>query len=444
MKTLDYLNNFVWGPATISLLIFTGIYFTVGTGFFQFRRFPYWFKNTALSIFKKPKDNNSISPFQALSTALAGTIGTGNIAGVATAISFGGPGALFWMVISAFFGMMTKYAEVVLAVKYRKVTKNGLFSGGPMYYIEKGLGLKLLGTIFAVLLLFSSFGIGNSVQANSVSTALNSSFGLSPKAVGFFLTIICFIIMIGGAKKIAAANEIIVPIMAAFFILGTILFLFLNIKQIPAAVSLIINDAFSVSSASSGVFGFLTSKSVKFGIARGVFTNEAGMGSAPVAHASANTNSAEKQGLWGIFEVFLDTVVMCTMTGLVILTADGGKLLSENISGIELTMAAYKTVFGEFGETFIALSIVFFAAATILGWGFYGEKAVEYLFGEKKSPILCYKILYSFAIYIGSVLSLEIVWSVSDILNGLMIFPNVITLLFLSKYVFIETKKEGS
>ncbi len=436
---IEKINNIVWGPATIMLMLCCGIYFTVKTNFFQIRHFKDVIKKTLFSSSKKNK--GKVSSFQAVSAALAGTIGTGNIAGVATSIALGGPGAVFWMVVSAFFGMMTKYAEVLLAVKFRTKNSKGEYSGGPMYYMEKGLGFQSLGIIFSILLALSAFGIGNMVQSNSVSAALADSFGIKPKASGIFITLICFFVIIGGGKKILSATEIIVPVMALFYMAGTVIFLVINYKFLPSAITSIITDAFDFSNAIGGVSGFAVSKAVKFGITRGVFTNEAGLGSSPVAHASADISSPSEQGLWGIFEVFFDTVIMCTLTALVILTADGGKTARSGLSGMELTISAFECVFGEAGGIFISISIIFFAVATILGWGLYGEKAVLYLFKENTTALFIYKILYITAIYIGSIMSLNTVWTVSDTLNGLMAIPNICTLFFLRKYVTEEIKK---
>ena len=439
-EVLLKLNNIVWGPATIILILCCGLYFTIKTRFFQIKYFKHIIFKTLFSR-KKEKKNDKISSFQALSAALAGTIGTGNIAGVATSIAVGGPGAVFWMIISAFFGMMTKYAEVVLAVKFRVKNSKNEFSGGPMYYMEKGLGIRSLGVIFAFLLAVSAFGIGNMVQSNSVSIALSNSFGINSSVSGLFITLICFLVIMGGAKKILCATEIIVPVMALFYLIGTVIFLIININYIPTAISSIIEEAFSSTSILGGAGGITVSKAIKYGVARGVFTNEAGLGSSPVAHASADTKSPAEQGLWGIFEVFLDTIVMCTLTALVILTAKGGKIAGSGLSGMELTIAAFESVFGSVGGMFISISIIFFAVATILGWGLYGEKAILYLTSENKTAIFIYKIAYTTAIYIGAVMSLETVWTISDTLNGLMAIPNVTALFLLGKYVSEETKK---
>lgn len=439
-KMLELINNIVWGPATIILVLSCGIYFTLRTNFFQLRNFKKIFKNTIFS-FNKKKNKNTVSSFQAVSAALAGTIGTGNIAGVATSISLGGPGSVFWMIVSAFFSMMTKYAEVVLAVKFREKNRNGDFVGGPMYYMDNALGLKKLGVVFAILLAISSFGVGNMVQSNSVSDALSNTLSIDSGVTGFFLATLCGLVILGGCKKILSATEIIVPVMAVFYLLGTLLFLTINFKYIPNALTLIFTDAFSSTSIIGGSCGFLVSKAVKYGISRGVFTNEAGLGSSPVAHACADVKSSVHQGLWGIFEVFFDTVVMCTLTSLVILTAAGGVTARSGLTGINLTIASFETVFGRAGGLFISISMIFFAVATILGWCLYGEKALSYLFKENQIILFIFKITYISAIYIGAIVTFDFVWTLSDVFNGLMILPNILTLFLLSKYVFEETKK---
>ena len=437
---LDLINNIVWGPATIILVLGCGIYFTLRIKFFQFKNFKLVLKNTIFS-FNIKKNKDKISSFQAVSAALAGTIGTGNIAGVATSISLGGPGSVFWMIVSAFFIMMTKYAEVVLAVKFREKSKKGEYVGGPMYYMENALGLKKLGIFFAILLAISSLGVGNMVQANSVSDALLNTLSVKPSVTGFILMLICSLVIMGGGRKILSATEIIVPLMAVFYIIGTIFFLSINYKHIPTALISIFTDAFSQTSITGGACGILVSKAVKYGISRGVFTNEAGIGSSPVAHACADAQSPVHQGLWGIFEVFFDTVVMCTLTALVILTAAGGITAKSGLTGINLTIASFETVFGRAGGLFISLSMIFFAIATILGWCLYGEKAISYLFKENKTVLFIYKTIYISAIYIGSILSIDFVWTLSDIFNGLMILPNILTLFLLGKHVIDETKK---
>lgn len=433
---IQKINNILWGPATIILILGCGLFFTLKTGFFQIQYFKNIFSET---IFSKQK--NKKSSIRALSAALAGTIGTGNIAGVATSISLGGPGAVFWMVFGAFLGMMTKYAEVVISMKFREKNKYNEFVGGPMYYIEKGLGLKSVGIIFAIILVVCSFGIGNMVQSNSVSVSLKTTLNIDNRTTGLFLIIVCLPLIMGGGKKILSATEIIVPVMALFYIIGTVIFLTINYKYIPDAIFSIIEGAFTNEGLQGGIGGLMVSKAVKFGISRGIFTNEAGLGTSTVAHSSSNENNPVIQGFWGMFEVFFDTIIICSLTALVILTARGGSLVQSSLSGMELTITAFESLYGSFGGIFIAISMIFFAVATILSWGFYGEKAINYIFGEKYSVNFIYKILYMFAIYFGSVTALNLAWDLSDLFNGLLIFPNIITLLLLSGFVINETRE---
>ncbi len=443
---VEQLNLFLWGPVMIALMVGVGVYFTLFTRFFQITHFKTVLKNTIGSLFSKsnknkPETKSSITPFQAVSTALAGTVGTGNIAGVATALTAGGPGAIVWMCISAFFGMMTKYAEVVLAVKYRNVNQHGEYSGGPMYYIENGLKLKPMAIIFALLCIMSSFGIGNITQSNSISDVINTVFNIPHWLCGLLLATLCGVVLIGGVNRISKVSEIIVPFMAVFYVLGAIVFLCINAGQIPSTLKLIFSSAFNLKSAAGGVAGYTVRQALQYGVARGVFTNEAGMGSAPIAHASADTNDPVSQGMWGIFEVFLDTIVICTLTTLVILTAKGGTLWNSGLDGAQLTTAAFSSVFGSFGAVFIAISILFFAFATILGWAFYGQKALDYISGGNENLILAYKIFYILLIFAGAMINIKFVWSIADALNGLMAIPNLIAILFLSGVVFKLTKE---
>jgi len=437
----EIINSIVWGPVAVAFLIGSGIYFTLFTKFFQFRNFGLILKKTIGSIFIKQKDPGAnITPFQAVSTALAGTIGTGNIAGVATAITAGGPGAVFWMWVSGFFGMMTKYAEVALAVKFRNVGKNREYYGGPMYYIENGIGLRWLAVIFSFLCICASFGIGNISQSNSIAMALYSTFDIPPPLSGTAVAAICGFVLIGGVKRIAKAAEFIVPFMAFFYIAGSVIFLIYNFAHIPSAFLLIFEGAFHPQSVAGGVLGFTVKNAFHYGIARGVFTNEAGLGSAPIAHAVANCRHPAEQGLWGIFEVFFDTIVICTMTTLVILTADGGRLWQSGENGAVLTTKAFETVFGSYGSYFIAVAIIFFAVASILGWAFYGQRSIEYITGGNKKVLLVYRLVFIVLIVIGAISNIETAWSISDTLNGLMAIPNVLALLALSPFVFKITK----
>ncbi len=441
IATLNQLvGGFVWGPVMIGFLLLAGLYFTVGTGFFQFRRFGLWLRGTLFAIFRSPdvrdrRDPGAISQFQALATALAGTIGTGNIVGVATAITAGGPGAIFWMWISALVGMMTKYAENVLGNRYRYRDAQGKWVGGPMVYIERGLGCRWLAVLFAVFCAAASFGIGNMTQANSISGALASSFGLSPLAVGIAVATLAGVVILGGIKRLASVTERLVPFMAVTYTLGGVLIICLNWRGIPAAFSAILSDAFTLRAAGGGAVGFILSDAVRYGVARGVFTNEAGLGSSVIVNSASNVKEPVRQGMWGIFEVFFDTIVMCTITALAILTS-GAHLLGGD--GAELAIAAFSSGFGRFGGVFITLAVCCFAFATILGWSYYGERAVDYLFGARAR--IYYRLCFIGMTVVGCVGSLQLVWSVSDTFNGLMALPNLIAVLLLSPEVFAATR----
>jgi AGCS family alanine or glycine:cation symporter len=372
-----------------------------------------------------------------MTTALAGTLGTGNIVGVATAIVAGGPGAVFWMWISAFFGMMTKYAEVLLAIKFRKQSKDGRYLGGPMYYIEHGLHKKWLAVLFAVFCAIASFGIGNMAQTNSIAQAMENAFGVNELVSGVVTAIIIAVIIIGGVKRIAQITEKIVPFMAIVFIIGAIVALMIKFENIPSAFCMIFDQAFCLRSVGGGVSGYVMMNAFRFGFARGIFSNEAGLGSAPIAHAAAETDSPVKQGMWGIFEVFADTIVMCTLTTLVIITSG---LWDSGLNGIALTSAAFGASFGGLSTYFISISTVFFAIATIIGWSYYGERCIEYIF-KSKGFILLYRIVFVLLIIVGATTSLTLVWDVSDTLNGLMAIPNLIGIIGLSSIVFSTTKE---
>lgn len=432
----DVLSSMLWGPFTLILIIGIGLYLTITTGFFQIFHFKDVLKNTIGSVIK-PKDhkNKGISPFQAVSTALAGSLGTGNIVGVAAAIAVGGPGAIFWMWVSAFFGMITKYAEVLLSVKYRVSNKEG-FYGGPMYVMEKGLHCKPMGKIFSVFCMLASFGIGSTVQSNSASIALNKSFGIPNILTGIVITVLCVVIMIGGVKRLGAAAERIVPFMATMYILLALLVLFKNVQNIPSAFSLIIGDAFNFKSVASGGAGYTISLAVRYGIARSIFSSEAGIGSSPIAHAASNATSPVKQGQWGIFEVFFNTIVMCTMTALVIITT--GAFSAGKNSG-EMTLYAFSSTIGSFSQTIISICMVLFAFTTIVSWAYYGEQSVKYAIGEKF--ILPYRIVYALSTGIGSICAMSIVWKFADVFNVMMAIPNLISLILLSPQVISLTKE---
>ncbi len=435
-KVNSAVNNFVWGPPVLALLLITGIYITIRTGFFQVRKFPHILSKTILAIFKdkkvtKSSDNKSISQFQALSTALAATVGTGNVVGVATAIVAGGPGAVFWMWISAFFGMMTKFSEIVLGIFFRKKDEEGEWQGGPMMYLQNGLKAKWLAVLFAIFCLAASFGIGNIAQINSISTALNESLNVPTYITGIILALIVAFIVIGGLKRIANVTEKLVPFMAILYIVGAITLIIVNFKSIPDAFVMIFKGAFSLEAVGGGVLGFVMAQAMRYGIARGVFSNEAGLGSAVIVHTTSDVNEPVKQGLWGSFEVFVDTIVICTLTALVVLTS--GVPIDGSLEGSQITMAAFEQNFGIVGAIFMTVAIFLFAFSTVLGWSFYGEKALEYLAGKK--VIIYYKILFVIVTFIGANSSVKLVWDLSDTFNGLMAIPNLIALLLLSPII---------
>lgn len=437
MKLNGIINNIVWGPPILFLIVGTGIFISFNIKFFTITKLGYVLKNTLFKMFSKDsKGEGEVTAFQAVATALAATVGTGNIAGVATAIALGGPGAIFWMWIAAIFGMATKFAEVVLAVNFREKTPDGRFIGGPMYYIEKGLKMKWLAYIFAGFGALAAFGIGNMVQSNSVAAALETTFGLNPWITGVILAIVTALVIIGGIKRIGAFTEKLVPAMAAIYIVGALVILVINFTQIPAALGLIFGSAFTGTAAVGGFVGATLAQSLRRGIARGVFTNEAGLGSSPIAHAAATTDHPVRQGLWAIFEVFMDTIVICSMTALVILTSG---LWSNGTSGAALTTAAFNEGLPVGGGLIVALGIVLFAYSTIIGWEYYGERCAEYMFGPK--AITPYRILWIPFVVIGAVGGLELVWDIADTLNGLMAIPNLIGVLLLSGTVFKLTKE---
>lgn len=544
------VNSFVWGPIMLVVFLAVGLMFTVRTGFFQVTKFKLWMDETFLACFKKKnviktEDKKAISQFQALTTALAATIGTGNIAGVATAIATGGPGAVFWMWLSAFLGMMTNFAENTLGIKYRYKNEKGDWVGGAMVYIERGLGKnwKWLAIIFSCFCVLASFGIGNMSQANSIATALRDSFGVPVIATGIVIMVFVALVIMGGIKRIASVTEKIVPFMAGIYILGAIVIIAMNITSVPAAFGLIFKEAFNFKAMGGGVLGYGIMLAMRKGISRGVFSNEAGLGSSVMVHSSSDVKEPVVQGMWGVFEVFADTLVVCTMTALVILTSgaynqdnymeyylDQSSIISEQLSvantnignansvediiaqttisiddyivacdtdstdkvklyqganhiesiissatskikkefpddlnaakedltkiyddavaridedvavpnGVPLTSKAFSSAFGKWGGKFVSIAIMMFAFSTILGWSFYGSRAVEYLFGLKAVPI--YKIVFIAVILIGCVSSLDLVWDISDTFNGLMAIPNLLAVTLLSGKVISIVK----
>lgn len=436
MNINSFINGIVWGPPILILIVGTGIYLTVRTNFFAITKLGYVLKQTLFKMFSKEQHGEGeVTAFQAVATALAATVGTGNIAGVATAIAAGGPGAVFWMWIAAVFGMTTKYAEVVLAVNYREKTEDGRFIGGPMYYIEKGLNQKWLAAIFAFFGALAAFGIGNMTQSNSIAVAMETSFNIPPLAMGIIVAIAAGAVVIGGLKRIAQVTELLVPFMAAFYILGGLIIIILNIGQLPAAIATIVKSAFTGQAALGGFAGATVMEAMRYGVARGVFTNEAGLGSAPIAHAAATTDHPGRQGLWGVFEVWIDTLIIATITALAI-TLTG--VWESGVSGAALTMSAYQSVI-PIGNYLISIGLLLFAFSTILGWEYYGERCAEYLFGP--SIIKVYRIIFIPFIVIGAIGGLEFIWDLADTLNGLMAIPNLIGVVFLSPVVVKLTKE---
>lgn len=435
IQMLNKINDFIWGLPLIILLLGTGIFYTFLLKGLQFKKLGH---SLYLAFIKRKEDGDSgegdISHFQALMTALAGTVGTGNIAGVAGAISIGGPGALFWMWMTGFFGMATKYSEAVLAVKYRVVDENGNMSGGPMYYLQNGLNSKFLGILFSIFAVLASFGIGNTVQVAEVASAMKTSFNVDPRITGFVLLILTGSVILGGIKRIGKFTSAIVPTMIIFYVVSCLVIIFMHYDKIIPAFIIIFESAFVPQAAIGGTFGALLSKTIQKGVSRGIFSNESGLGSSPIAAAAAKTNDPVSQALVSMTQTFIDTIVVCTMTGLIIVMSGAnegtGAVLTEKAFGILLP--------GEFGGIIVTVSLIFFAYSTILGWAYYGEKSMEYLAGEKSIKI--YRIVFTLAVYLGIIFS-KGVWVFSDIANGLMAIPNLIGLLLLSKVVKSETKR---
>lgn len=449
-NTLSFVYDNILSIAMMILLITAGVFLSIKTGFFQFKRFGYVLKNTVGKLFHKNlhhQDKGSVSPFQAVATALAGTIGTGSIAGVATALVLGGPGSVFWMWISALFGMVTKYSEIVLALKFREKDECGAFIGGPMYYIKNGLGVKWLAALFAAFAMIACIGTGNATQSNSISGVLDLNFSIAPWITGLVLTIIVGVVIIGGVKRIATVNEKLVPVMAIFFILASMVALVFNANKIPSAFSLIFKEAFNFKSAFGGVAGYGILSAMRYGVGRGVFSNEAGLGSAPIAHSASSAEDPVKQGLWGVFEVFITTIIICTMSALVILTSG---IYSEafhagvapSVSGAALSSAAFDESLPYVGGVGIAISTVFFALSTILGWAYYGEVSVGYLFkNHSKIAIGIYRFIYIAFVFIGAIAEINTVWLIADCFNALMALPNLIALIALSGLVVKITRE---
>lgn len=430
------INGIVWGVPMLVLILGVGIFLSVGLKFMPMFNILNAFK-LLLSRRDKSSDNGEIPPFQALMTAMSATVGTGNIAGVATAVFIGGPGALFWMWITALFGLATKYAEAVLAVKYREKDAQGRYLGGPMYYIKNGMGQKWawLGTLFAIFGTFACFGIGNGVQSNSIAQVLESNFDYSPLVVGIIVMVLAGAVIIGGLKRIGAFAGALVPVMAVAYVLCGVVILAMSASELPSAFALVFKEAFTPTSAQGGFAGATVWMAIRFGVARGVFSNEAGLGSAPIAHASAQTNDPVRQGLIAMLGTFIDTLVICTITGMVIIVSGAW---TSGDSGAALTSAAFGQVVPGLGNYIVAISLAVFAFTTIVGWSVYGERCAKYLFGDK--AILPFRIIFVLALPVGATMELDFVWLLSDTLNAMMAIPNLIALAVLSPVVFALTK----
>jgi len=440
-QIVNAIGSFAWGPVMIALLFATGLILSVGTKFVQYRKIGYAFR---LLFSRKVEGDGDITPFAALMTSLSATIGTGNIAGVATAIAIGGPGAVFWMWVTAVLGGATKFAEAVLAVRYRVTDELGEKSGGPMYYASRGMeekyggNWKWLGAAFALFAFIASFGIGNMVQSNSVADAVNQSLGVPHWISGIVVAAATALVVIGGIKSIARVAEAIVPIMALVYVIGSLWIIFTNIEFLPRALGWIFSNAFNGDAVGGGFLGTV----VRMGVARGVFSNEAGLGSAPIAHAASKNNDPVKQGIIASLGSFIDTIVVCTMTALVIMIspvmtidADGLMVINDGLNGAALTTAAYNQALpGGFGQFIVSFGLVFFAYSTILTWYFYGYKSLEYLTNVKVASY--YKWVWVALIFVGATVPLSFVWSISDAFNGLMAIPNLVALIALSSVVF--------
>ena len=441
----EMLNNFIWGVPAMVCIIGVGLYLSVRTGFIQIRKLPYALKTTVGRMFKKKEaGDGAITPFQAVCTALAATVGTGNIAGVAGAIAIGGPGAVFWMWISALLGMCTKFAEVTLAVHFRERSEKGDYVGGPMYYIKNGLDSKWmwLAYLYAIFGACAVFGTGNATQVNTITAAIDSAlinYGLLTQGntatfdliVGIVICIVVLLILLGGIKRIGKVSEQLVPIMALLYVVLGLGVIFLNIQKIPAVFVSIFEGAFNPQAVTGGVVGSFF-VSMKKGVSRGIFSNEAGLGTGSIAHACADTRKPVKQGMFGIFEVFMDTIIICTMTALVVLLS-GVEIPYGQNAGAELTISGFTSVYGNWVSIFTAVAMCCFAFSTIIGWGLYGQRCVEFLFGSKINKL--YIIAYALVSIVGATVDLGLVWGISDTFNGFMTIPNLIAVFLLAPHV---------
>ncbi len=447
------INGLVWGLPMMILIVGTGVLMSCGIGFKQFTKIGYWMKNTiGKALSKQETKEGSVTPFQAMCTALAASVGTGNIAGVGGAIAIGGPGAVFWMWVSALVGMATKYSEVTLALHYREKNSKGDWIGGPMYYIKNGLGKnwKWLGSIFCVFAALAAFGIGNMTQVNTIAATVTDALvifaptldvGTAKLFIGVVLALLAAVILIGGIKRIGQVCEKLVPIMAIIYILAGIGVVVMNVDQIPVVFGAIFKGAFNPEAVSGGLVGVTIMTAIKKGVGRGVFSNEAGLGSAPIAHAAADVDDPVKQGLFGMFEVFADTIVICTLTAFIVLCGNGVEGIEYGVDlGAGLTINGLKSLYDPtIATVLVAVALSLFAFSTVLTWALYGSRSIEYLFGTK--AILPYQVIFCLFMIVGTTMKLQLAWDIADTLNGLMALPNLIALIALSPVVFKLTKQ---
>jgi len=435
-RLTEYANRLLWGPWSVLLVLFSGVWFGATNGWLQFRP-KIWAGAVASSLKRKNNDDRAISPLQSAATSLAGMLGTGNIVGVATAMTLGGAGAVFWMWTASFFGMMVSYAETVLGMVYRRRDSGGQWLGGPMMYMEHGRGGRTIACAWAVICAVSAFGVGNLTQVNSIAHSAGSAWGVPMWATGLIAAVCSAPVILGGVQKVAKLCEKLIPAATAIYIAACIAVLAVNYRQLPSAFGQIFAGIFTPSAAGGGALG-----AMMVGIRRGIFTNEAGLGSSVLVHSSADCDSPSMQGMWGIFEVFADTVVMCTMTALVILTSGALGATDANgqmLDGAVLSAEAFSCIFGEFSGSFITVTLILFAFATIIGWSCCGERAFGYLFGGKYA--FAYRLAYVIAIVVGGMVKVRTVWALSDVLNGLMLIPNTVVILLLWREVSEQTQK---
>lgn len=434
-QIVDSVNSVVWGPVMLILLLGTGVFLTIGLRGITITRIPFAFAQLLKG--RKGSGEGEISPFNALMTALSSTVGTGNIAGVATAIGIGGPGALFWMWCTALVGMATKYAEAVLAVNYRETDAAGKKVGGPMYYIKNGLGKRWrpLAFLFALFGSLAGFGLANTVQSNTVSQVLYNNFNIPTLMSGLVMAFMVALVLLGGIKRIAQVAGKLVPLMTAIYLLSTLIILSINIAEIPAALTLIVKSAFNGTAATGGFAGATIMLALRMGVSRGIFSNESGLGSAPIAHAAAETNSPVRQGTIAMLGTFIDTLIICTMTGLVLIVSG---VWSSDLQGAAMTLSVFDATL-PFGGNILSLCIALFAFTTMLGWSYYGERCAQFLLGSK--VVIPFRVLWVLGVFFGTQMSLGLVWKMSDALNGMMAIPNLLALLLLSPVVFKLTKQ---